>query len=424
MYRWANDLFPICRSITGKGAEETLRYIQTILPEMEIRKVPTGTKAFDWIVPQEWEINDAYIADERGDRIVDFKKLNLHVMGYSTAVDETLSFEELDSHLYSLKDLPNAVAYVTSYYERRWGFCIAHSQREELRKEPHKKYRVKIDSRHFDGHLTYGECVLKGESEKEILLSTYICHPSMANNELSGPVVAAALGRYLKEAPRRYTYRIVFAPETIGSIVYLSANLKTMKERTIAGFVLTCIGDDRCYSYLSSRYGNTLADKIAIHTLKYIAPNFKRYSFLDRGSDERQYCSAGVDLPVCLIMRSKFGEYPEYHTSLDNMGLISPAGLEGGFNAVKSCLDIAEANYVYTNTVLCEPQMSKRNLYPTMSAKGSADKVRTLMNFLAYADGTNDLIDIAEILGVYAGDLIEIANILTKARLVTRNDDL
>jgi aminopeptidase-like protein len=424
MYRWASDLYPICRSITGKGTNETLQYIKAILPKLQIHKEPTGAKAFDWTIPEEWEINDAFIANDEGDRIVDFKKHNLHIVGYSTAIDETLSFEKLDSRLYSLPELPDAIPYVTSYYKKDWGFCLTHNQRQELRKEPDKKYRVKIDARHFDGHLTYGELLIKGKSEKEIFLSAYICHPSMANNELSSPVVATALARYLQEAQRRYTYRIVFIPETIGSIVYLSKNLKALKEKMAAGFALSCVGDDRRYSYLSSRYANTLADRIAVHTLKWIDPDFKRYSFLNRGSDERQYCAPGVDLPVCSIMRSKFGEYPEYHTSLDDMTLISPSGLEGGFNAVKSCIEIAEANYVYKNTVLCEPQMSKRNLYPTTSMKGSADGAKILMDFLAYADGTNDLIGIAEILGVCAIDLIETANALEKAGLIEKNDDL
>jgi aminopeptidase-like protein len=272
MYRWAADLFPICRSITGKGARETLRYIKSLLPELTIRETPTGYKAFDWITPEEWEINDAYIADESGEKIVDFQKNNLCVVGYSTPIDKTMSFAELDAHLYSLPELPEAIAYVTSYYEKRWGFCLTQRQRDEMRKQPDKQYRVKIDARHFNGSLTYGEFILKGKSDKEIFLSTYICHPSMANNELSGPVVAATIGRYLKASARRYTYRIAFVPETIGSIIYLSKNLKTLKEKVIAGFTLTCLGDDRCYSYLPSRYGDTLADKIALHTLKHISP--------------------------------------------------------------------------------------------------------------------------------------------------------
>jgi aminopeptidase-like protein len=420
MYGWAKDLFPICRSLTGKGVTDTLAYLEKLLPNLSINQLPSGTKAFDWELPQEWEINDAFVADESGNRIIDFKENNLHVVGYSEPVDAVMGFDELSKHLYSLPKQPDAIPYVTSYYKKRWGFCLSEKQMLAMQMEPDKKYHVKIDSRLFDGHLTYGECFIPGESDKEVLLSTYICHPSMANNEVSGSVVAAAIAQYIKSAPRRLSYRILFLPETIGPIAYLSKNLKHMKSHVMAGYVLTCLGDDKAYSYLASRYGNSLADKIAKRALRELAPDYKSYYYLERGSDERQFCAPGVDLPICSIMRSKYGEYPEYHTSLDDMSFISPKGLEGGYNIIKKCIDILESDVLYKNTVLCEPQMGKRGLYPSISTKDSGMSVRNMMNVLAYADGTNYAQDISEIIGIPKEEVNEILEKLEEAGVVER----
>jgi aminopeptidase-like protein len=257
-----------------------------------------------------------------------------------------------------------------------------------------------IDSHLTQGNLSYGELLLPGQSEEEVLLSTYICHPSLANNELSGPVVTAALGCWLLSIPnRRLSYRIVFAPETIGALVYLSRNLTELKSRTIAGYVVTCVGDDRCYSLLTSRAGNTLADKVARYVLREHAGAFIEYSFLERGSDERQYCSPGIDLPVASVMRSKYGCYPEYHTSNDNLEFVTPKGLSGGFEALRKCLCVLEENRYYQTTYVGEPQMSKRGLYPSISKIGSTGSVRAFMDILAYADGKIDLLTLSEKIG-------------------------
>jgi len=299
---------------------------------------------------------------------------------------------------------------------RRWGFCLAHAERELLAEG---RYRVVIDSTLEPGSLTYGEVILPGREESEILLSTYVCHPSMANNELSGPVVTTALAEWLASlTDRRFTYRIVFVPETIGSIVYLSRHIASMKRNTISGFVVTCVGDDRAYTLLSSRHGDTLADRTAKLVMSRHAPGHASYSYLERGSDERQYCSPGVDLPVVSIMRSGYNSYPEYHTSLDDLSFVSPEGLAGGYEAIRKCIELLEKNQVYRATTLCEPQLGKRGLYPTLGTRGSGYTVRSMTNVFAYADGTLDLVDIATRIGLSADEAIAIAAQLERAGLI------
>lgn len=400
MHALARRLWPLNRSLSGDGVRQTLAILGEYLPGLQVHEIPSGSACFDWTVPREWRVREAWVKNAAGEKVIDFAANNLHLMGYSVPVEVEMPLAELQAHLHSLPESPDAIPYVTSYYQERWGFCLSHFERERLAPG---NYRVHIDSELFAGSLTYGELRIPGETEREILLSTYVCHPSMANNELSGPCVVTWLARWLLEQPteqptRRYGYRILFLPETIGSICYLSRHLEELKARVAAGFVVTCVGDERAYSYLPSRQGDSLADRVALHVLRHTDPAFQRYTFLDRGSEERQYCSPGVDLPVCSLMRSKYAAYPEYHTSLDDLNLVTPAGLEGGYRALRRALECLEQDCIPRATTPCEPQLGKRGLYPTLSTRESGLQVRDMMNLLAYADGHHSLLEIAEII--------------------------
>lgn len=413
-------LYPICRSLTGDGVRETLRVLAESIP-LQIHEVPSGTKVFDWTVPDEWNIRDAYIIDPEGRKIVDFKKHNLHVVGYSEPIDATLNLEELQSHLFSLKDKPEAIPYVFSYYTRNWGFCLSHRQRQGLKPG---RYQVRIDSSLQPGHLTYADLVIPGKTQSEVLVSTYVCHPSMANNELSGPVVATFLARWLREqTQRRLTYRFVFIPETIGSLTYLSRHLETLQQRVIAGFNLSCLGDERAYSYLPSRTGRTLADRVALNVLRHTDPNFLKYSFLDRGGDERQYCSPGINLPVATLCRSLFRKYPEYHSSLDDLSLVSEQGLNDSLTLLQRCIMTLEYNCRYRTNCLGEPQLGRRNLYGHRPEQlREVTSLGPILDFLAYADGEADLVSIAESIDVPPWSLIPVIELLLKENLIHQLD--
>ena len=393
MIVWMKDLWDFPRSLTGHGTRKTLEYIKGIIPDLNIHSFKSGSKVFDWEIPDEWNIYDAYIEHESGKRFAEFSKNNLHILGYSIPCDMKISLSELLPHIYTNPDQPDVIPYVTSYYKDRWGFCMSENDKKTL---PDGIYHVLIDSKKSSGTMELGDMVIKGKNDNEVFFSTYVCHPSMANNELSGPVLSTALIQYIKlEYPdNKYTYRFVFVPETIGSITYLSEHLNHLKEKVVCGFNLSCVGDDRAYSHIQSRLGRNLADQ-ALQASLIGLDNVVRYSFLERGSDERQYCAPGVDLPICGFSRSKYGEYPEYHTSADNFDVVTESGLNGSFDVMKSIIDSFELGLIPKNNITCEPQLGKRNLYPTISQKGSNLDINTRMDFLAYTDGNHSLFDIS-----------------------------
>jgi aminopeptidase-like protein len=398
MHDLARRLWPIHRSITGDGVRQTLAVLGEHVPGLVVHEVPTGTQVFDWQVPDEWTIRSARLVGPDGEVIADLADSNLHVVSYSTPVDAHLTLEDLEPHLHSLPDQPTAIPYVTSYYNRTWGFCLRHDVRERLRPGT---YHVVIDSGLEPGHLTYGEAILPGASEDEVFVSTYVCHPSMANNELSGPVVTTALAMWLATLPdRHYTYRFAFVPETIGALTYASRNLAALKERVVAGFNLTCIGDDRAYTYLASREGNLRLDRIALRALEG-RDNVVRYSYLMRGSDERHYCAPGIDLPLISLMRSRYADYPEYHTSLDDLEhVVTPTGLQGGLDLVRECIRTLEEEPVLVATQLGEPQLGRRGLYHHIMGKTVHDEIMLRTNILAYADGRHSVVDMAQLFEV------------------------
>ncbi len=430
MYEFSSRIFPYLRSITGQGVRDTLKDIEEYIsqpeqgynpPKLNICEIPTGTKVFDWTVPREWIIREAYIENEKKEHIIDIKDHNLHVLGYSLPVDEWVDLEELKKHVYVEEKQPEVIPYVTSYYKDRFGFCMSKDMLDSL---PEGKYHMYVDSELIDGHLTYADVIIPGDTDREIMFSTYFCHPSMANNECSGLALAAELIRFVAEMPsKRFTYRFVFVPETIGSITYLATenHVDYLKKHLEAGFVLSCVGDNRDYSIVRSKYGDTLADRALSSVLKY-KDHYTNYPFRERGSDERQYNSAGVDLPVVCFCRSKFGEYPEYHTSADNLDLISEEGYQGSFDAMSELIRALEYNRHYNMKVMCEPQLGKRGLYPDISRKGSYDAIMTQRDVISYADGRNDLIDLSEIINVPADEIIDVIDKLIDADLIEALD--
>lgn len=418
----AKQLWKINRSLTGEGVRETLSILKESIPDLSVVEVPTGTKVFDWSIPKEWRVNDAYIIAPSGRKICSFKENNLHLVGYSIPIKIKLSLADLQSNLYSLPEQPTAIPYITSYYKERWGFCLTQQERDSLEDG---EYEVFVDTVLFDGSLTYGELFIKGKSEKEVFISTYICHPSMANNELSGPTVTTFIAKWLADrSDNRFSYRFVFIPETIGSITYLSKNKEHLRSKVFAGFNVTCIGDNRDYSYLPSRNGNTISDVVSRHILQHICPTYKSYKWTDRGSDERQYCSPGIDLPIVSIMRTKYGKYDEYHTSLDDLiNVVTPAGLDGGYTALKLAIEALEKNQYPKVNVFCEPQLGKRGLYPTLSTKSSGAEVRLMMDLITWSDGTKSILEIAEICEVPVWQLYPIVEKLLEHSLLSLHDE-
>jgi len=391
-------LFPICRSITGEGLRTTLKIISDHVP-LKLIEVPSGTKIFDWEVPDEWTICDAYIKNAVGERIVDFQKSNLHVVNYSVPVRRRMTLEELRPHLHTLPEQPKAIPYLTSYYRRDWGFCLTYDQYQTL---PKGEYEVCIDSRLEPGSMTMAEAVLPGETNQEILFSTYCCHPSLANNELSGPIVVTLLYKHLASlGKRRYTYRFYYGPETIGALAYLLLRDQHLKKNLAAGLVVTCCGDRGPFTYKQVRSSHNILDKAVVHSLKYSEVEFKAISFFPTGSDERQYCSPGFNLPVGSLMRSVYGTYPEYHTSLDNLDFVITESLLETLKVYLNCLYTLEHNRFYRNLKpFGEPMLSKYGLYNELGGQKEQSRyTKQLRYILNLSDGHHDLVDIAERLG-------------------------
>ena len=421
MYNLIKKLMPLNRSIAGPANLLTLLELKKVNQKLNIKYFKSKKKVFDWEVPNEWIVKDAWIKKINGEKVLDFKKNNLHIVNYSIPKKETLiRLKDLKKRIFSIKEMPLAIPYITSYYKRNWGFCMAYSKLKNLTDE---KYIIKIDSKIFPGKMNYGEILIKGKSKKEILLTTYICHPSMANNELSGPSLLIHLSKWIQNKKRKYSYRILFLSETIGSIAYIHKNIKDLKRKVLAGYVITCVGDDRTVSYVPSRNGNSIADKSALNILKKLKYKFKKFSWLERGSDERQFCWPNVDLPVCSVTRSKYHTFPEYHTSLDTLdGVVTKKGLNTSINIYKKILLDIEKKIFPITTSVCEPMLSKYNLYPKLGfyKKNDKDKNKSklILNILSFCDGSNSVEEISQKCRIGLFLCQKIINLISKKKLI------
>jgi aminopeptidase-like protein len=396
LYSWAEKLFPLNRSLSGPGNRETLRFLIDQGVPLEIKDFKSGTPVGDWVVPSEWIIRDAYIESLEGKKIISWKENNLHVVGYSHPVNMTITLKELLPRVYVEESNAKAIPYVTSYYKETWGFCMSQDQLDSIGEGP---FHVVIDSYFLSGSeggvLNYGEIFIEGKSKQEVIFTSYICHPSMANNELSGPVLISALSKHIQTLNQHYSYRFLLLPETIGSIAYLHENLQRLKAAVIAGWVVTCIGNSDNFSYVESRKGNNYADKITKRVLKKY-PDSKHYSWLERGSDERQFGSPNVDLPFVAISRSLPGHYPEYHTSLDDLKLVNPIALEESFEFLVSIIGEIERNRVPRSLFVGEPQLGKRGLRSTISKNDLFDSnMKNVSDILSLCDGQNTIEELA-----------------------------
>ena len=415
LHAFLSELYPICRSITGDGLRETLRRIGERIP-LKLQEVPSGTRLFDWVVPQEWSIADAYVKNSRGRRVIDFRKHNLHVVNYSIPVRTRLSLAELKPHLHSLPDHPEWIPYKTSYYRPTWGFCVAHEVLRSLRED---RYEVLIDSKLTDGSLTYGECRLPGSTPDEVLIYAHACHPSLANDNLSGIAVATFLARSLQNQSRRLTYRFVFAPGLIGALAWLARNRRGLS-RIRYGLILSGVGDRGPLTYKKSRQGNSPMDRAVAQVLRHRRVPHEIREFSPYGYDERQFCSPGFNLPVGCLMRTPFGEYAQYHTSADNPELVKPSSLA---DSLEVCLQIAswiEANVTYRNRKpLGEPQLGKRGLYTSIQDRDrEKPDPMAMLWMLNLSDGQHSMVDIAERSRYDLAALQQAATQLVQARLL------
>jgi aminopeptidase-like protein len=416
LYDRLSRLFPICRSITGDGVRETLRLIGQEIA-VTTRELPTGTHVFDWTIPQEWNIRDAYIKDRRGRRVVDFAASNLHVVSYSTPVHTVVTRSELDNHLFSIPERPDWIPYKTSYYTPSWGFCLTQRQRDAL---TDAEYEVCIDSTLADGHLTLGECVLPGREPHEVLFSCHICHPSLCNDNLSGVTVAVTLAKLLATVSLRYSYRFLFIPGTIGAIAWLALNEATAVPQIKHGLVLACLGDRGHSTYKRSRIGNAEIDRAVAHVLTSARGACEMHEFSPYGYDERQYCSPAFNLPVGVLSRTPHGRFPEYHTSADNLEFVTPEGLADSLEKCLAVVEILEGNRTYINRLpKCEPQLGKRGLYGAVGGHGGTRAAEEAMLWiLNLSDGDHSLLDITERSRLRFDDIQRAATILHEHELL------
>ena len=418
-------LWPLNRSLTGRDNLRTLEIINSEI-ELQIKYIASGSKVYDWIIPDEWNVNDAYVKDSNGNKIIDFKLNNLHLMGYSEPFNQKIELKVLREHLHSLPEFPTAIPYITSYYERRWGFCLSHNQYLDLKDET---YTVYIDSSFNNkGNLVYATSEIKGRLKKKIFFSTYICHPSMANNEISGMIVSTYLCKYIQDKKNlKFSYLFSFAPETIGALVILNEFGEDLKEKLVAGYVVTCVGDSGDFTFKKSRNDDSYVNKISIHVLKHLAKNsHKIENFVPMGSDERQYCSPGFNLSVGSLMRTMYGNYSEYHTSLDNKDFISFTAIEDTINIYIKIIECIEFDGIYLNTMpFGEPQLGKRGLYPTVGLRSDKEfKLKAILYLLNFSDGKHTLLDIAEKMDCFILDLEKPLFQLLEAKLLTEKNDI
>lgn len=419
IYKLMERFYPICSSITGNGVRKILNIIKEYIP-LEIYEVSTGTHVFDWIVPREWNIKDAWVKNSKGEKVIDFKKSNLHVLNYSIPINKKVSLLELKDHLYILPEHPDWIPYRTSYYKENWGFCLSKNQFDQLEDGD---YEVFVDSTLEDGSLTYGEFFIPGKTEDEVLISCYTCHPSQCNDSSSGVVLAAYLAKFLQGKELKYSYRFLFIPETIGSIVWLAQNEPNLN-KIKHGLVVTCVADDGQFTYKRTRNGDQLIDKVVEKVLidsgeEYLVVNFNPAS----GSDERQYCSPGINLPVGSLMRTSYGIFKQYHTSADNLEITSPEILQKSFDMYTKVIDVLETDGVYKSLNLkCEPQLGKRGLYRAISGQQSGVSIDEAGIYwvMSYCDGKHSLLDIAKLSGLEfkkikdSADALVLANLLEK----------
>jgi len=439
MFELMQKLFPICRSITGNGVRKTLKILSEHIP-LEIHEIKTGTKIFDWNVPMEWNIKDAYIKSNKGEKIIDFKISNLHVLGYSIPIKKNLKLNKLKQHLYTIPEQPDVIPYKTSYYNKQWGFCLSHKQFLKLNDE---SYEVCIDSELKNGNLTYGEYFIKGKSTKEILFSSYVCHPSICNDALSGVVMNVLLAKTLLKHQNElnYSYRFLFIPETVGAITWLSINEEKTKNIS-HGLVLTCVGDNGNFTYKKTRDGDSEIDKAVLKILKKSEQKFHVKDFFPTGSDERQFCSPGFNLPVGSLMRTMYGEFKEYHTSADNLSFVNIESLQGSFDKFIEIIKELEnnfGNFQETKTLSyektssndikflnlnpkCEPQLGKRGLYHKIGGPKSGVKpdIKGILWLLNLSDGNHTLSEISKRSKISEDELIKYADILIEKRLLKK----